>query len=215
MSFPVCLTISRSAATAGSRPSSAMPTTPPIATCSQRTAGRMGRGVELGVHAQPRPPDPRARPRRRATLSKVHRAYAGLIHARAKRTGHFWQGRFGCVAMDEPHLLAALRYVALNPVRARLVERAEDWGWSSTHALLDPRRGDGMTDTAPVLWSAFPTLPNCWGGARAQLCRRPCASLRARAARSGRVHFWRELKPFSDGTPGRANADRNRRGRAN
>jgi putative transposase len=51
-------------------------------------------------------------------------------------TGHLWQGRFGSVAMDEAHLLAALRYVALNPVRARLVARAEDWAWSSTRALL-------------------------------------------------------------------------------
>ena len=75
----------------------------------------------------------------RAALSKVHRAYAGRIHAREKRTGHFWQGRFGCVAMDEAHLLAAIRYVALNPVRARLVARATDWRWSSVHAL---RRAD-------------------------------------------------------------------------
>ncbi len=87
----------------------------------------------------------------RAALSKVHRAYAGRIHAREKRTGHFWQGRFGCVAMDEPHLLAALRYVALNPVRARLTSRAQEWPWSSVHALLDPARGDGLTATGPVL----------------------------------------------------------------
>ena len=87
----------------------------------------------------------------RAALSRVHRAYAGRIHAREKRTGHFWQGRFGCVAMDEPHLLAALRYVALNPVRARLAQQARDWRWSSVHALLDPARDDGLTDTAPVL----------------------------------------------------------------
>ena len=51
--------------------------------------------------------------------------------------------------MDEPHLLAALRYVALNPVRARLAARAQDWRWSSVHALLG--RADGITDTAPVL----------------------------------------------------------------
>lgn len=87
----------------------------------------------------------------RSALAKVHRAYAGRIHAREQRTGHFWQGRFGCVAMDEPQLLAALRYVALNPVRANLVERAQDWRWSSTCALLDPGKGDGLTDTAPVL----------------------------------------------------------------
>jgi putative transposase len=87
----------------------------------------------------------------RAALAKVHRAYAGRIHAREKRTGHFWQGRFGCVAMDESHLLAALCYVALNPVRAGLVAQAHDWRWSSVRALLDPARDDGITDAAPVV----------------------------------------------------------------
>ncbi len=91
----------------------------------------------------------------RRCLAPVHRRYAGAIHARDKRSGHFWQGRFGCVAMDEAHLGAALRYVALNPVRARLVERAADWRWSSLHACLDPERGDGLTRTAPVL-SRYP-----------------------------------------------------------
>jgi len=47
-------------------------------------------------------------------LSAVHRRYAGHVHARLKRTGHFWQGRFGCVAMDEAHLAAALPNVLLN-----------------------------------------------------------------------------------------------------
>lgn len=72
----------------------------------------------------------------RRALSRVHRAYAGQIHARLRRTGHFWQGRFGCVAMDEEHLFAALRYVALNPVRAGLVQRAHEWRWSSAAAQL-------------------------------------------------------------------------------
>jgi putative transposase len=57
----------------------------------------------------------------RSALARVHRRYAGVIQARRKRSGHFWQGRFGAVAMDEAHLAAALRYVSLNPVRARLV----------------------------------------------------------------------------------------------
>ena len=45
----------------------------------------------------------------RHALARVHRSYAGMIHSRRKRTGHFWQGRFGAVAMDEPHLAAAFR----------------------------------------------------------------------------------------------------------
>lgn len=93
----------------------------------------------------------------RRCLSGVHRRYAGHIHAREKRSGHFWQGRFGCVAMDEAHLGAALRYVALNPVRARLTQRAADWRWSSLHALLAPDPGDGLTTTAPVL-SRYPNF---------------------------------------------------------
>jgi hypothetical protein len=46
-------------------------------------------------------------------------------------TGHLFQGRFGAVVMDEPHLLAAARYIALNRVVAGLVSRAGDWPWSS------------------------------------------------------------------------------------
>jgi len=85
----------------------------------------------------------------RRALAPVHRRYAGIVHARRRRTGHFWQGRFGAVAMDEEHLAAALRYVALNPVRARLVERAQDWRWSSTRALLSGK-DDGLTAITPV-----------------------------------------------------------------
>ncbi len=85
----------------------------------------------------------------RRALSLVHGRYAGHVHARLKRTGHFWQGRFGCVAMDEAHLGMALRYVALNPVRAGLVERAVDWPWSSVHAHLG-QGDDGITCTEPV-----------------------------------------------------------------
>ena len=72
----------------------------------------------------------------RRTFRYVHRHYTGYINARLRVTGHLWQGRFSSVAMDEAHLVSALRYVALNPVRARLVSRAEDWGWSSARAHI-------------------------------------------------------------------------------
>ncbi len=94
----------------------------------------------------------------RRCLAATHRRYAGRIHARLGRTGHFWQGRFGCVAMDEPHLASALRYIALNPVRARLVKRPVDWPWSSVHAHLG-RLDDGLTATSPVL-SRYPDFAN-------------------------------------------------------
>jgi putative transposase len=93
-------------------------------------------------------------PRDEAGLSKamsaVHRAYAGHLNARRKKTGHFWQGRFGCVAMDSEHALNALRYVLLNPVRAKLCTKPEQWDWSSAKAYLKGHN-DGMTDTKDVL----------------------------------------------------------------
>ncbi|HUO11657.1 MAG TPA: transposase [Caulobacteraceae bacterium] len=90
----------------------------------------------------------------RRALAPAHRRYAGMIHARLGRSGHFWQGRFGAVAMDEPHLTAATRYIALNPVRARLARRPQDWRWSSVHAHLSGQ-DDGVTTLAPLL-SRYP-----------------------------------------------------------
>ena len=92
----------------------------------------------------------------RRALSKVHRIYAGVIHARQQRTGHFWQGRFGSVALDEDHLFNAFLYVGLNPVRAKLVERARDWPWASTRAFLDGRP-DGVTSISPMM-NRFPDM---------------------------------------------------------
>jgi putative transposase len=85
----------------------------------------------------------------RRALAATHGRYAAILNARRKRSGHFWQGRFGCVALDEAHLAAAVRYVCLNPVRARLVERAQDWRWSSVRAQL-AGKDDGITTRAPI-----------------------------------------------------------------
>lgn len=77
------------------------------------------------------------------------RGYAAHINARNRWTGHFWQGRFGSVVMDEAHLYTAFAYVSLNPVRARLVKRAQDWKWSSVHAHLTGV-DDGLTTVGPL-----------------------------------------------------------------
>ena len=86
----------------------------------------------------------------RGTFANTHRRYARFINARNRWTGHLWQGRFGAVAMDEAHLAHAARYVALNPVRARLCERAQDWPWSSARAHLSGR-DDELVEVAPLL----------------------------------------------------------------
>jgi putative transposase len=75
----------------------------------------------------------------RATFAEAHRRYTGNINARFRWTGHLFQGRFGAVAMDEEHLLASARYIALNPVTAGLVTRAEDWPGRALARTLRPR----------------------------------------------------------------------------
>ena len=60
-------------------------------------------------------------------VGEAHRRYTAFIGARGRWTGHLFQGRFGSVAMNEDHWLAAFRYVALNPVKAKLVDKAQDW----------------------------------------------------------------------------------------
>lgn len=72
-------------------------------------------------------------------IGEAHRRYTNFINARGRWTGHLFQSRFASVTMDETHLIAAVRYVSLNPVRARLVARAEHWAWSSARAHLAGR----------------------------------------------------------------------------
>ena len=67
-------------------------------------------------------------------LGEAHRRYAALVNRREGWTGHLWQERFSSFPMDEPHLLTAIRYVLLNPVRAGMVEAATDWSYSSARA---------------------------------------------------------------------------------
>ena len=86
----------------------------------------------------------------RATFAEAHRRYTGAINASFQWTGHLWQGRFSSSVMDEAHLMAALRYVALNPVRAGLVETAAAWPWSSAGAHL-AGRADGLVEVGEVL----------------------------------------------------------------
>jgi len=86
----------------------------------------------------------------RRFLGEAHRHYTRRVNFREGWRGHLWQERFHSFVMDEPHLLAAARYVELNPVRAHLCDNAEEWPWSSARAHL---RGedDGLVSVGPML----------------------------------------------------------------
>ena len=86
----------------------------------------------------------------REALGEAHRRYTRRINFREGWRGHLWQERFHSFPMDEKYLLAAVRYVELNPVRAGLVQRAEDWPWSSASPHL-AGVDDTLVHVAPML----------------------------------------------------------------
>ena len=86
----------------------------------------------------------------RRAVGEAHRRYTRRINSREKWRGYLWQGRFASFVMDEPHLLAVARYVELNPVRAKLVENAAEWRWSSARAHLQGQ-DDSLVKVAPLL----------------------------------------------------------------
>jgi putative transposase len=83
-------------------------------------------------------------------IGETHRRYTNFINARGRWTGHLFQSRFASVVLDDPHLIRAVRYVSLNPVRAGLVARPEDWNWSSVRAHLSGV-DDMLVTVRPVL----------------------------------------------------------------
>lgn len=68
-------------------------------------------------------------------MRHINGSYTQKFNRRHKRVGHVFQGRFKAILVEKgSHLLELSRYVVLNPVRARMVQKAEDWKWSSYSA---------------------------------------------------------------------------------
>jgi putative transposase len=103
-------------------------------------------------------------PQRRDSIAKTfkycHGVYATEFNKKYRKTGHLWQARpYSCV-LDESHAWAALRYVECNPVRARMVARAEHYPWSSAQArcglLADALLDSAWPETNRIEdWSAW------------------------------------------------------------
>jgi len=80
-------------------------------------------------------------------MQALGRRYVYYFNHRYKRTGTLWEGRYRSSLVDsEAYLLACMRYIELNPVRAGMVEQPSQYRWSSFHSnargeaseLLDP-----------------------------------------------------------------------------
>lgn len=72
-------------------------------------------------------------------IGETHRNYTRFINFREKWRGYLWQGRFSSYLLNERYLLAATRYILLNPVKAKMVKKPWDYKWSSIrhHMMAD------------------------------------------------------------------------------
>ena len=79
-------------------------------------------------------------------LKAVHSQYAQRVNRMRDQKGHLWQGRYFSSPLDSNYFLNAVRYVELNPVRAGIVTKAEEFAWSSapSHCGL---RNDPLIDS--------------------------------------------------------------------
>lgn len=70
-----------------------------------------------------------------AGMRRLNGVYTQSFNRRHDRVGHVLQGRYKSIVVDkDAYLLELARYIVLNPVRANMVKRAEDWPWSSYRA---------------------------------------------------------------------------------
>ena len=95
-------------------------------------------------------------------LKPLHMRYAQYINKHHGWTGHLWQGRFFSSALDEAYTYAAIRYVERNPVEASMVDKAEDYVWSSAAhhcGLVDSKalmnRANNVVGVVEKQWSAW------------------------------------------------------------
>jgi len=89
--------------------------------------------------------------------------HARHYHGKHGTTGHVWQGRYKSFLVQNDHyLLALIRYVERNALRAKLVSRAEEWRWGSLNWRMRPDAALALTAPPmelPSNWAAFVNQP--------------------------------------------------------
>lgn len=83
-------------------------------------------------------------------FQRVHTWWALVFNRKSERTGHLFESRYHSSALSESHYWSALRYVELNPKKARLIEKPEDWEFSSARAHITGN-GDKRIGLVPVV----------------------------------------------------------------
>ena len=89
-------------------------------------------------------------------MQYVGRKYVPYINHQYNRTGTLWEGRYkSSLIQEEPYLLACMRYIELNPVRANMVKTTSDYQWSRCQAyrrLFMVHMADNITGEIRAAW---------------------------------------------------------------
>jgi putative transposase len=90
-------------------------------------------------------------------MRHLNGVYAQRFNRRYERSGHLFQARYRSILVEKnTYLLSVCRYIDLNPVRAGIVQKPEDYQWSSYRAMAGLDRAPAFLTTEWVL-SQFAT----------------------------------------------------------
>jgi REP element-mobilizing transposase RayT len=85
-------------------------------------------------------------------LQGINQSYTMYFNRKYKTSGHLFQGRYKAILCDrDEYLLALIKYIHHNPVRAKKVERPDEYEWSSYRHYAQRQQQTGIVDTDPVL----------------------------------------------------------------
>lgn len=84
-------------------------------------------------------------------MQGVNQTYTMYFNRRYRTVGHLFQGRYKAIVCDrEAYLLGLLKYIHQNPLRAKIVDRLDQYPWSSHHAYTGKNNPLGLVDTDQV-----------------------------------------------------------------
>lgn len=85
-------------------------------------------------------------------MRHINGAYTTYFNVKRKRAGHLFQGRFKAILVEADEYATELsRYIHLNPVRARIVTRPEEYQWSSYRYYIGQEKAPEWLKTGFIL----------------------------------------------------------------
>ncbi|MGL5906297.1 MAG: REP-associated tyrosine transposase [Shewanella sp.] len=92
-------------------------------------------------------------------MRQLNGVFTQAMNKKHHRVGHIFQGRYKAILVDkEVYLLELCRYIVLNPLRAKMVDKLEDWPWSSWSFTIGKNKSPD--------WLATDAILSCFGNDR-------------------------------------------------